>query len=138
MRRHPLCRTLINSQQRKGRIAQIVFWHRRVRMASMMDICESGDGNNLWFIIALLGIVALNLLLSLATVCLVCMRGQHPHTPTRTPLGAAQPLDPRCSLRLGDGRHFRDFFLSMESACAYSTTGVPHLHPPPPYPRNLP
>ena len=99
----------------------------------MMDICESGDGNNLWFIIALLGIVALNLLLSLATVCLVCMRGQHPHTPTRTPPGAAQPLDPRCSLRLGDGRHFRDFCFQWKVLARILLQGyLPYTPPPPP------
>lgn len=59
----------------EAQIAQGACWHSRGRMASMLDICTSADGNNLWFVVTLLVIVGLNLLLSMATVCLVMMRG---------------------------------------------------------------
>ena len=41
----------------------------------MLDICNMvGDGNNLWFVMALLGAIGLNLLLT-GVVCVCALRG---------------------------------------------------------------
>jgi len=56
---------------------QAALWLPRAMSSpnAMLDICNSVDGGNLWFVVALLGIVGLNLLLTGVLFMLFCVRG---------------------------------------------------------------
>ena len=44
-------------------------------MSALLDICNASDSNNLWFVVALLGAVGLNLLLTGVLFVCFCVRG---------------------------------------------------------------